>query len=114
MTKKALGADINEFYNNVLPDYCTVEDMHDYLQDDLHWSSDNKLSLYSDELYDLDDFGEVHYADGDCAYFSVEFLNWYESTKVTKLLVTVPKQWAEDVQKGIKYTFSDVVSVKEV
>ena len=114
MSKQALGADINEFYNNVLPDDCTVEDMHDYLQDDLQWTSDNKLNFLPSGVYDLDDFGAVHYADGDWEYFSVAFLDCYDSTKVTKLLVTVPKEWAEDVKRGIEYTFSDVITVEEV
>lgn len=112
MSKQALGADINEFYNNILPNDCIVEGMRDYIHD--HWNSDYRLSVYADQMYDLDDFGEIHYADGDWDYFSVEFLEWYESKKVTKLLVTVPKKWAEDIKKGIKYTFSDVVSVEEV
>lgn len=110
MSKHALGADINEFYNNILPDDCTVEGMHDYIHD--HWNSDDKLSLYTEELYYLDDFGEVHYSDGDWDYFSVEFLKWYESTKVTKLLVTVPKEWAEDVKRGIEYTFKNFIKVE--
>jgi hypothetical protein len=87
--------------------------MAEYLQEDEYWTTD-KLNVYSTELYDLDDFGEVHYPNGDWEYFSVEFLTWHESGKVTKLLVTVPKEWAEDVKKGIKYTFSDVISVEEV
>ncbi len=33
MSKQALGADINEFYNNILPDDCTVEYMADYISD---------------------------------------------------------------------------------
>ena len=114
MSKQALGADINEFYNNILPDDCTVEDMADYLQCDGNWTPDNKLCIFADEMYDLDDFGEVHYADDNWEYFSVEFLAWYESTKVTKLLVTVPKEWVEDIKRGIEYTFSDVITVEEV
>jgi len=115
MSKQALGADINEFYNNILPDDCTVDDMADYISDDDNvWTSDNKLSLYAAELYDLDDLGTIQYADGKVVDFPAAFLEWKEKLNTAKLLVTVPKEWAGDVKRGIEYTFSDVVSVEEV
>lgn len=113
MSKKALGADINEFYNNILPDDCTVEYMHDYLQDDLHWSSDNKLSLYDTELYDLDDFGEVHYSDSKVIDFIEAFLEWKLNITTAKLFVMLNKAEVENIKNCIS-AIPGVITVEEV
>ena len=103
MRTYALGADINEFYNNHFPEGYFSDDMSDTIQcDNSLWNGENELNLNPTTKYNLDDFGVVVRKSDDVYWdFSEKFIEWQDKQNFATLVVKVPKNMESLVRERI-------------
>lgn len=114
MKTYAFGSEINDFYNNHLPDGYNYDDMSPFILDNNnYWTKDDKLSLISTEKYNLDDLGVVvRKSDGVCWDFSEKFLEWQDKQRFDTFIVKTPKNMTV-VVKGRIVAIDPMIEILE-
>ena len=108
---KALGSDINDFYNNHFPEDCYCDEMYDtilslFKEDD---SGVYKLSLDPTTKYDLDCFGVIiKHDDSECWDFEVLYKKWKKSCEYKSFFFKVKYSDKELLEKieGLLNTYN--------
>ena len=98
---KALGKDINEFYNNHLPENCYIDDDAGWIED---FNNEDGLCLVPTEKYEINDFGWI-FDDNtgeNIGKFSTVFKKWLQHQTTVTLAIEVPKEKEEEVRQKLK------------
>jgi hypothetical protein len=100
---KALGRDINDFYNNHFPPNYFLDDNKDWIQD---YQDENAiLCLPENEKFELDDFGILvpDYDDNKTPIkFSTHFKRWLKQKKIVHIIIEVAKEDKADALAALK------------
>lgn len=103
---KALGKDINEFYNNHFPEGHFIEgESIDY--EDVQDSKGN-LILEPTQKYDLKEFGYIvpDHEEGKEVSFESAFKKWFKMQSTASLLIEIPKDKVADFTLFLKTNYS--------
>jgi hypothetical protein len=110
---KALGKDINEFYNNHFPEGW----FHEESALDLEPFEDKEgvLTLNPSEKYELNEFGCIvpEYEDqGKVITFQAAFKRWQKSQTHVSVVLEIPNNKVDEVITTLKQFFPSVKVVK--
>ena len=110
---KALGKDINEFYNNHFPEDWLHEDYEISLES--YQDSQGVLTLNPSEKYELNEFGCIapEYEDqGKVITFQAAFKKWQKSQTHVSIMLEIPNNKVDEVVTTLKQFFPSVKVVK--
>lgn len=110
---KALGKDINEFYNNHFPEGWIHEDCEFPVED--FQNQDGILGLIPSEKYELKEFGDIvpEYEDqGKYTTFQAAFKKWQKSLTNVSVVLEIPNNKVDKVITTLKQFFPSVKVVK--
>lgn len=98
---KALGKDINEFYNNHFPENSVIDDDADWIENFINDAEG--LNLIPTEKYELDDFGwVVNDVSGRETRFTTLFKKWLKKQNTVTLAIQVSRDKEEEVRQKLK------------
>lgn len=109
---KALGQDINNFYNNYFPEGHFIEgESIDYEN-----VQDNKGNLILDpaQKYELKEFGYIvpDYGEGKEVSFESAFKKWLKTQSTKNLIIEIPKDKVADFTLFLKTNYSCAKIIK--
>ncbi len=110
---KALGKDINEFYNNHFPEGWIHEDCIFPVEN--FQNQDGVLGLHPAEKYELNEFGYImpEYEDQSKEMtFQAAFKRWQKRQTHTSVILEIPNNKIEEVITTLKQFFPSVKVVK--
>jgi hypothetical protein len=87
---KALGRDINEYYNKHLPSNTYVEEYGDLLEE--HEDIAGNLVLPANDKFELKEFGDIYDStDMKLGTFESYFKRWLKQQSTATIVIEVPK-----------------------
>ena len=110
---KALGKDINEFYNNHFPEGWFHEDYEFNLED--FQNQDGVLGLIPSEKYELNQFGCIlpEWEDqGKGTTFQTAFKKWQKNLTHVSVVLEIPINEVDEVITVLKEIFTTVKVTK--
>lgn len=110
---KALGKDINEFYNSHFPEGWIHEDCEFPIED--FQNQNGVLGLNPAEKYELNEFGDISSEDedqGKYTTFQAAFKKWQKRQTQASIVLEIPKNQVDEVANTLKRLFPSVKVVK--
>ncbi len=98
---KALGQEINDFYNNHFPENSFIDEDEDWIED--YQQEGVGLSLPPNEKFELSAFGVIVDENNDnVRTFSSVFKKWQRSRTIAYILVEIDASKKEEVVADLK------------
>lgn len=98
---KALGSEINDFYNTGFPKDAYTEEMPEWIES--FFDENDELALVPIEEYDLSEFGYILDSSDSVHTFSSVFSKWQKQKGSISFVVSIPKDRADDFKKLLEH-----------